>query len=278
MAKLKTQALEEKRPIPYMYDHFNVQIFTANPLSSLRNVMTRLVNSLIKALNDATKLPRIILVVPDIDLLKHTKNFDFGTVETSTAAIDWVMTQMERAVEEKRDEIKKRKPGAIEPGEPKFIWSKMINRTNGFSNILKVRRKFNDAMESCMLDRSFHHIIDVNEKVSDPVLFDINNRILNLGKRRYWREVDYLIEKFDQQVLTLKPIAKQVFRRPQLQEPDDVSVQQERDGDSQQQARRGGFPRRRGRGGRGRGKGRSFSFFRHRRGSRYSNFYNSFYQ
>ena len=52
-----THAKITKCPGPYIYQEFNVRCFTANPLSEVKQVLARILNCLIKALNDSTKLP-----------------------------------------------------------------------------------------------------------------------------------------------------------------------------------------------------------------------------
>ena len=158
--KLKSEAIANNRPIPYLFDYYNVQFFTGNPLSEIKDVLTKLVNSLIKALNDTSCLPRLILVIPDHDILKHIGKLKPGaeSMYILQKTISWVMNQMERAILAKEDELRKKKPGSITLGEPKFIWVKMINRPlcNG---ILEMRQVFNDAVEECMLDRAAHYIL-----------------------------------------------------------------------------------------------------------------------
>ena len=69
LGKLKTQASMKQKELPYMYNYFNISCFTSNPKSFERNTLARIVNCLVKALNDTVKLPRLILVVPDEDIL-----------------------------------------------------------------------------------------------------------------------------------------------------------------------------------------------------------------
>ena len=59
LQQINTAAKNSKKQIPYIYDMYNVRCFTANPLSEIRNVVARLVNALIEALNDAEKLPKM---------------------------------------------------------------------------------------------------------------------------------------------------------------------------------------------------------------------------
>ena len=108
--------------------------------------MAQMVNCFIKALNDAVKLPRLVLILPDGDLLKHINYNEFGVHKLSADALRWVSTQMDRALETKKENMSRRMPGSVIAHEPKFIWVEMINRVNGFNQYLANHSKFNGAM------------------------------------------------------------------------------------------------------------------------------------
>ena len=61
---LKTQAQMKHRQIPYVYDEYAVRSFTSNPtsVSSTRSTPAKLVNCVIKALNENHKILRFIIV------------------------------------------------------------------------------------------------------------------------------------------------------------------------------------------------------------------------
>ena len=60
LPKMKIEAVNDRRPLPYIYDFFNISCLSPNPLSLTNNVIARMVNCLIKALNDAMKVARLI--------------------------------------------------------------------------------------------------------------------------------------------------------------------------------------------------------------------------
>ena len=208
LSKLKSDAVIEKRPIPYIYDYYNVKLYTANPLSEIRNTMTRLVNSLTKALNDATMLPRIILIIPDDNILRHIKDLtDIKPV--CVGVINWIMNEMDKVIQSKKDQLKQRKAGAIAAGEPKMIWVAMINRMNICSKLLSVRSEFNKAIEACMANRSGHYFLDVASKIEELGYFNQEHKLNEDGKTRLWKEIDYMIEKFDFQKISLRPASRE---------------------------------------------------------------------
>ena len=66
---MKKEAWIVKHDLPYLYEQYNVSCFTTVPQSLTRNMLARLVNCFIKALNDTTKLPQLVLIAVDWDIL-----------------------------------------------------------------------------------------------------------------------------------------------------------------------------------------------------------------
>ena len=151
LQKLKTEAIIAKHHLPYVYDYYNITFFTPSPKSLLKNTLARVVNAVTKALNDTLKLPRIILVIVDHDILKFVDTNEYGIRHIVSECLNWCITRINRAVDSTMDSLSRRKPGAIISGKPKIIWAKMINRRWDEDNfLLKNRNKFNDAMDDIL--------------------------------------------------------------------------------------------------------------------------------
>ena len=71
---MKNKAKEEKRAKPYIFDYYNVKCFAVDPLSASSDVITNLINCVIRAVNENAKLPRHIIVIPENNLVKHFDN------------------------------------------------------------------------------------------------------------------------------------------------------------------------------------------------------------
>ena len=96
-SRLTRQQRTPKNRLPYIYDMYNIRCFTANPLSEVRNVAARLVNALIKALNDAEKLPKMVLILPDWDLLRFVNYTDRNAEVVLEEMLNWIINNMKRA-------------------------------------------------------------------------------------------------------------------------------------------------------------------------------------
>ena len=185
-----------------------------NPLSELKNVASRLVNALVKALNSmkgGDKLPKCIVVVPDWDLARYINYHDYDVHEIFTEVIEWIIINMKRAVESKKDFLMKKKAGAIATGEPKFLRVKMISRYGqNPDRILGQKGRFNRVLEDLLADQDdSHHIMDVNVAINDSRFFTPNNQLNAAGEKRYWEELIEQLQLFDFNKLKLKPLRKE---------------------------------------------------------------------
>ena len=141
-------------------------------------------------------------MIPDWDILHYIDYFDYGIEMVCDAVIDWMVTQVERIIEAKKEQIYKIKPGAVMSSEPKVVWVKMLQRMTTYEKILTVRSKFNQTMERIMSERRNHYILDVNHILRDPTFFTRENRLNGDGKVLYWKELDECIKMYDYHKLT----------------------------------------------------------------------------
>ena len=204
--RMRDNAKTDRRDPPYMYDFYNVACYTPNPKSTLRNVLARLVNCLVKALNNSKKLPRVIIILPEsnlADYLSRNKNFDLKVL--ATKAINWIMNQMSRAVQSKEENLKSRCPGNVISTEPKFIWVEMFNRITDYTKLSSLRFKYNEALQEQISKRTKHYIMDIDEAMADESFYDLTNHLNGQGVVHFWKEVDAQLKLFDQRKITLKP-------------------------------------------------------------------------
>ena len=169
-----------------MYDFYNVSCYTPNPSSLITNVMSRLVNCLVKALNDALKLPRLIVVIPDMDLCNFVQNrFQPNTYDSPhiiREAVFWILNQFARAIESKKDNFMRRKIGAVIGSEPKVIWVKALYRTCSSCYNRDQCEHFNNELEDLLHGRDCNYILSLNRFMDDDSFFDQRNNLTGLGR------------------------------------------------------------------------------------------------
>ena len=157
-------------------------------------------NSLIKALNDRTKLPKLVIIIPDWDLLKYfgddSCSFDVSTI--SKRVLLWMVTNINRALATSKEDLRKTKTGVVGPGEPRIIWMKMINRKNVSDRVLTVRNRFNNALENVLMEKTDHFILNINQAMDDQQFFSQSQKKLtDQGKKRFRVQIDLQIKNFD---------------------------------------------------------------------------------
>ena len=140
----------------------------------------------------------MLIFVPDWDLVKSIGFYKTGAKRTFDAVIKWILRNVDRAIQSKKDSLSRKKPGAVIHSEPKIVWLKMIERVGGeYDQALTVRYTFNAALEDQLADRRRHYIIDVGKIMANPNLFSARNALNDDGKDTFWTKVDQQLEDFD---------------------------------------------------------------------------------
>ena len=172
--------------------------------SNVRSVIARILNHIIMALNNRPRLPRFIFIFPDKDIVDYMNYFQWGVSFAFGAQLDWLLSQIERAIEAKKEGLSQMKPGAIAPGEPKVVYVKMIQRPYP-SKAMSVKWKFNKALEDSVALRQHGYIMSINV---NQAWFDRGNCLTQEGRVQFWNEFDDQVKKFDRQQISLHPIKK----------------------------------------------------------------------
>ena len=89
------------RPRTFVFDQFEVRgFFSSDDDSHNRSPLGRIVNNLIKSLNDHNSIPQLIVVVMDDDVVRHIKSMNDGSVSFQLGTvIGWMVQQYERNIE-----------------------------------------------------------------------------------------------------------------------------------------------------------------------------------
>ena len=134
--------------------------------------------------------------------------------------MDWIIINMKRAVDSKRDFLMKQKASAVVENEPKLILVKMINRFGTkFERALSSKGRFNRVLEDILSDQSTHYLMDVNVAVNHGAYFTADNKLNAEGRIKYWKELIEQLKLFDFRKLSLKPLKKMVEEGRKLPTP-----------------------------------------------------------
>ena len=156
---MKTQQQLKNRPVPYLYERFEVSGSFPNPLSNIRSSAARVLNSLAFKLNSETYLPKYVIMIPDRNIVDHLKYTNWGMSTLIKKITKWLVNQVDRSIGARHEELKNKNPGAIDSCT--IVWVAMIKRpcnetTADTSNhksptlLSTVRRKFNNILEEIL--------------------------------------------------------------------------------------------------------------------------------
>ena len=192
--EVRQHAKLAKTPSPYLFDYYNVFCYTPNPVTMIKNALARDVNCLIKALNESLKLPQLVIYIPDADILKFVLDTTASTRKMVIhAAINWIITQMDRALSAKRDNLIRCCPGAVVAYEPRFLW---VNALNPLQD--DAESAYNNILRDVLEEHFNYFYVDVNDIfVGDSNSFDHQMRLNGMGQVRFWLEVDKITERID---------------------------------------------------------------------------------
>ena len=212
LVEIKNKAQVKKIAKPFVCDFFNVTSFMANPMAEMGSVLVHILNALIMDLNDNKKLPRILLVVPDRDILEYINYYQSGKSHIIGSSIKWLVNNIDCTVTCKKENLKHLCPGAIAAAEPKIIWIKMLTRSyhpylsqkKPVDNLVHI---YNKILEEILSTRQGHFILDVNTEMQGLSSFTINRQLSRYGKVKFWREVDKIIGKYDRYEISLRPLS-----------------------------------------------------------------------
>ena len=136
--------------IPYMFRYYNVKKFIPGNIASMStSPVARILNNLIKAVNENQLLPHFIIIVPDWDILKSIKYYDYGVSKIIGSTLEWLVREIDRLITTKKIDLAKIRPGAVISSEPKIIWITMLGRPYP-SRVLALRKKFNAILEETL--------------------------------------------------------------------------------------------------------------------------------
>ena len=213
LQKLRSASQDKRvRRSLYAYDYYNVTLYFPSGTSTMRSVMAKLLNAAAEGLNQKEKLPKYVLLVLDGDLIKNLNFFAFGMTEMFEKAIDWLVKNLMKMFDRRRDDLKSRRPGAVSLAtEPRYLWVAMITRpiieAKEVKDIYAARGKFNHALENTLAEYKYNHIMYLDH-VTEHKYFDSWGNLTNAGQEIMWKEINTQLEMFDKEELSLKPRSK----------------------------------------------------------------------
>ena len=185
---------------PYIHKQYNVRPFTSSKKFSRENVLARINNSFVKALNENPILPKAIVFVLGDEILKLLNYNGYGISMMIGKTIYWLINKISRHIETCREALTIRKPGALTPGEPKIVWLNLLTRP-GVDQQTENREKFNSILKQATEDSSLGMTMAATpEDRIQYHWFDLNGNMTHEGRTDFWSFFSDQILRFDMEM------------------------------------------------------------------------------
>ena len=131
--------------------------------------------------------------------------------------VNWITRQIEILLRRKRLQLMEKKLGAVvEADQTTIIYIIMLRRIEQYQKgsylerLCRISPKFNDMLNEAVA-RQGHCVMRVKScsRIED---FNHKGSLSTQGKRRFWEEVDYLLERFEKNELQLLPKVNQQYK------------------------------------------------------------------
>ena len=202
---MKTSAVMEAKPVPYLYDMYNIFICFSNTTLHRNNVLLWTGSALIDTLNKRAKLPKYIILLIDRDLINMIRSFDCGITRELERSAAWLATQIQCNIDTRTEQLWHKRVVSVTLHPTKIIWVEMFDCPfNKKDPAIAIRNKLNKGINQVAQHFQNSHVM-VIELVDKNKHFDAKGKINYNGKWQFWRELDFHFKQFDCKKDQLKP-------------------------------------------------------------------------
>ena len=170
--------------------------------SGTKRTVGRILNSLIMGLNTCDRLPCMVVILIDKDLIEDVNIFDDRAEDVIAENLGWLFKQFNILIKRRKIELSDKKPGSVYGNDPKFVLVEMLRRlimefleSSTMRAVLGLRKKFNAILNDAAAYFGYHHMYlescsadyqyDRMGKMNDQGLLDM----LLLREKALWFKV-----------------------------------------------------------------------------------------
>ena len=203
----------------------------SNPEWSLdTNVVSRLRNLLTGTLVDNIHLPKMIVIVPNGDLINFYNHSKAGASRGLARLVDWIMREHNRIVMTHKEFLPDK---AKRRNYPQFIWIEAPLHQNFNSVDNDLRERFNTCLRTISKSHKNTSVLELKKvwDKSNPNLYlneTIHSRFTAEGLKTYWLAVDCTLKFCN--LIIMKRVAKAELKAATNKEPE-----QDNEDDSQKE-------------------------------------------
>ena len=180
----------------YTTRNFNVMV-QASPetRSNNPNILARVRNSLVHALNKCSMLPKIIILVLEDDLIKGMKASDATPVSEYSRWIKWLINEFRKIIDTMKDFLP---ANAKRDEHPQFIWIIPTRHCNYRNNV--PRKKLGTSIENtakCVEKNISLRLVQKWDFNDTNIFLKDEQRFTTNGICDFWTSVDKSIEYYE---------------------------------------------------------------------------------
>ena len=192
------QHLTERGEGFYMTEYYDIQEFSSN---SSCNLLARMRNLLVTAINKQMLLPKYILVVLEMDMCNECSYDDFGLSLVMGTNLKWIANEYHRLLTAYKDTLPEK---AKKYRYPEILW--VSPPRHALFNDNDKRKKYDGCLNGIAPLFPEMSVLRLKQKweFNDGKLAVINHkkeyRITSTGISRYWEAIDGAVQYWDTRV------------------------------------------------------------------------------
>ena len=193
----------------YAKSNYDVTVFASCPYASnvpelrkVDNMLARLTNTLLSAMRQKSRLPKMIVIIFEDDLIKFLNYNDYGVTEMFKKVLEFLTKTIRKSIDEFKTSLPVK---AKRVDTPQLVWILPTNHQNYLNNTL--RRKFATELEKvtkAQRDSTFLKLRQVWDTANPKLVSPTKNRMTSEGLQRYWEAVDRTIRYADWKIFKEK--------------------------------------------------------------------------
>ena len=196
LQSMKNARSRLNKPQMFLNNKYNVSCHYPGLLPAIRNPYARLFNQLAKALNVDELLPKVIIITPEKALIDYINFYSFGISSIPDSTVGWLVSRINRQVDNRFQKLAEIKLGAVQEGEPCLMWLKIMN-TPSHEKCFTLRAKFNAILEERLSQIKGNYIMDFDQEfLNQRNFFDRLGKLNEHGKEQFWRVMDTQLKRF----------------------------------------------------------------------------------
>ena len=174
----------------FMKREFDVKWFAGNTLHNNHSTLARICNQLCEAVEKHQLFPKLVIIIPDTDILQSIKVTGYGISEALRHLVHWMATEFNKIVEIHKDRLTNK---SKKKNYPSFMWIPPPLHANFEDNTL--RNKFAKSIKSSLHIQPHHMMLKLLKvwNYEDTSLAKANRYTLPSYKA-FWKSLDSATE------------------------------------------------------------------------------------